>query len=74
MTVKNTNPITFYCAQNQNDHCQASMVGAINPSEDVRLLPILYFFFGLSADFVAEQQRQLIGSAPETGLPDQGWL
>lgn len=35
MTVKDTNPITFYCAQNQNDHCQASMVGAINPSDDV---------------------------------------
>ncbi|KIW00758.1 uncharacterized protein PV09_07739 [Verruconis gallopava] len=34
LTVKDTNPITFYCAQNQNDHCQASMVGAINPSTD----------------------------------------
>ncbi|KAF2663226.1 hypothetical protein BT63DRAFT_419056 [Microthyrium microscopicum] len=34
MTVKTTAPITFYCAQNQNDHCQASMVGAINPSAD----------------------------------------
>jgi len=34
MTVKNTNPITFYCAQNQNDHCQASMVGVINPPAD----------------------------------------
>ncbi|KAF2098820.1 hypothetical protein NA57DRAFT_56458 [Rhizodiscina lignyota] len=32
MTVTNTKPVTFYCAQNQNDHCQASMVGAINPA------------------------------------------
>lgn len=35
MTVKNTQPITFYCAQNQNDHCQAGMVGVINQSANV---------------------------------------
>ena len=37
VAIKNTNPITVYCAQ--AIHCQSGMVMVINPTASVRTLP-----------------------------------
>lgn len=30
VTVKDTKPVWFYCAQTKGEHCQSGMVGSIN--------------------------------------------
>ena len=32
VTINDTNPIVFYCAQNTGSHCKNGMVGVVNPT------------------------------------------